>query len=484
MAVTKRIERFDEGMSVDPRSSSGCQRVQHFKVFPHKLVPQFSSKADQNTNLNIVKFAYAPWLSATTFRLFGLGVGVGTSFAAVYMKGPDIVADSWGTPANNVSAGGARNTDVFFYYKLFLYGWRASTALWRYGDLLSGLTFTDTYQSISYTNVAQPVHHPSDDCAYFFSDNRVHRLNNATWTTDVLILPDNLIITSGEPLGNYLSISCKQKSSVGPSVTYLWDRDSSLSTLSERIDWGEGDLVHIGNLGGVLIGVTNYFTDSALGHASGKIIVKRAGSERAEPIAAFDVDAATASPFTGNKVIVDGKLHFPMRMSRYGQTLEGIFAVDRDGRLTIPISEELVSTGRIQGILKTGEFWWLAHSGNGSVNRTDDATAYTYTSIYETNILGASDEQSQLVGATLAFEPLPSGATATLKYKKVGDTSWTTFGSQTTTGAKTLSVVKDSSNVAPTWNEFQFRLESVGGAVMTGLEWTTERKDKKPYGRG
>jgi hypothetical protein len=487
--TTTRITNFSAGMAADLRSSSGFGLLQHFKVYPHKLVPEFSTEADETKASAMVRFVYAPWLSTTAFALFGYGI-VSTSRPAISIKGNttgDIIADTWGTPAGGAdAAAGAREATVFFYYKGYFYGFAGGTRLWRWGkiDDVSGSAWTDTYQSISYTNVAQPVHHSNDDCAYYFVDNKVYRLNNTTWDGLVLTLPDNLIITSGEPYGNYLAIACKSKSGLGNSVVFLWDRDSSLTTISQRIDWGAGNLFHLANLNGELIGVTDYYMNSSLGHSVGKLIVKRAASEQATTLREYESDSGTDNQITGNKVIADDKLHFPMRLHRNGVALEGIFAVDHLGNLSLPVVEEEVTSGRIQGIAKTGQYWWIAHSGDGSLNRTNDQTTYAHTSILETNIIGTPDVQSQFVGASVSFEPLPSGGSVKLYCRKVGTTSWgSAIKTVTTTGATVLSATKDASSQAPTFYELQYRIESTGGAVITGLEWTHETNDQKPYGR-
>jgi hypothetical protein len=485
--TTTKLVRFDQGMRADLRSDQGEGRVQHFQVFPHKLVPQFSTKADENNSLNIVRFLYGSWL--TGYKLWGLGTNNGGSLPAVYNKGiltGNLLDDNWTTPSNNVAGSGARDTRVFFEYKAGLFGFRGGTALWRFDT--AAATFTDTFQSVAYSSLADPVHHPADDCAYFFADNKVYRLNNTTWDGLVLTLPSNLVITSCDAQGDYLAIGCKSVSGAGNSVVFLWDRDSSLSTVSAKIDWGKGDLIHLANLEGVLVGVTDYFTNSFLSHSKGKAQFKRATSGVTKAAIMQEFITEGPSYFTGNKHVVDDKLHFPLEFKRDGAMVHGVWSVDAQGRVEIPMSEseaDAITDGlRYQGIYKTGNYWWLAHSNDGSVNRTDDQNNYSATSIYETTIIGSPDEQSQLVGATLSFEPLPSGATATLKFRKVGTTSWTTLKSESTAGAKVLSATKDASGAVPTFNEAQFRLESTGGAIITGLEYTVERNDKKPYGRG
>lgn len=484
MKITQRIAEFNVSMTADPRSPLGFARIQHFRIFDKKLVPQLSSKADEIKTMDIERLLYAPWLPGTGYALFGLGVKSGTSNPAIFIKGNitgDIVADSWGTPANNESTTGTRTSDAFFYYKSFFYGFHGGTSLWSYGDLRGSPTFTDAYQSITYASVAQPVHHPSDDCAYFFADNKVYRLNGSSWDGLVLTLPDNLVITSADALSDYLVIACKSISGVENSTAFVWDRDSSLSTVTQRIDWGKGDLIHIANLNGVLIGVTDFFTSNELGHNFGKIIIKRAAADKAVTIAEYETDAIAAATFTGNKMVIDDKLHFPLHLHRQGAVWEGIWAVDSAGRVTIPLTEEDVSTdGRIQGIYKTGNYFWVMHSADGSINRTDDQNNFTYTSILETNILGTPDVQLQLVGATVGFEPLLSGQSVELLYRKDGDTNWTAMKTVSTVGATSLPVTMDANGKAPVFHAIQYRIQSLG-ATITSFEYTHEVDDDKAY---
>ncbi|GAH30408.1 unnamed protein product, partial [marine sediment metagenome] len=67
----------------------------------------------------------------------------------------------------------------------------------------------------------------------------------------------HLYITSICEFGNYLAIGAAPLSGLGGSVVYLWDRDSSLTTLSEIIDFGEGNLRVLEEIDGVLIGISS-----------------------------------------------------------------------------------------------------------------------------------------------------------------------------------------------------------------------------------
>jgi hypothetical protein len=428
--------------------------------------------------------------------MFGYSV-TSTTRPAILIKGTttgNIIDDSWGTPAASQDAAvGARDTRVFFYYKGYFYGFAAGTRLWRYGkvDDVSGIAWTDTYQSLAYTNIAQPVHHPADDCAYYFVDNKVYRLNNTTWDGLVLTLPDNMVIMSAEAEGNFLHIACKSTSGLGNSISYQWDRDSSLSTLTAKYDWGRGSIVHIANLQGTIVGVMDYFVNSSYAHNNGKLVIKAIIGGQAKTIAEFL--CTNTSYFEANKFVSDDKLHFPFELARDGSYVHGIFSVDASGQLRIEISEaetDAITAGlRYQGIYRTGEYWWVAHSNDGSVNRTDDQSAYTYTSILELNLISGMTKQS-LVGATIPCEPLPSGGSIVLKYRPQGTTSWTTVSPTKTlaTGDTAIHFLKDTNNKPPRGDELQYRIESTAGAVVIASEeapivFMHETDDQKPYGR-
>ena len=51
-------------------------------------------------------------------------------------------------------------------------------------------------------------------------------------------------------------ITCVPVNNVGTSVVFLWDRDTSLLTLSESITWGQGLVKVMGNVNGTPIGVS------------------------------------------------------------------------------------------------------------------------------------------------------------------------------------------------------------------------------------
>ena len=161
------INRFDKGILNDPRDTNpaGFSYSAHFDLSnPHRLIPYRNTEANEDKTFAIKRFLY------TNGKLYGLGEQAANDRPKIFEKASDPIADSWtASTSGEGSTGTSAATNVFFAYKNFLYGWRDNAAVFRYNIGTPG--FTDSYQSIAYTYVAQPVHHPADDIAYFFSDN-------------------------------------------------------------------------------------------------------------------------------------------------------------------------------------------------------------------------------------------------------------------------------------------------------------------------
>ena len=487
--LIQQISRFDGRIAEDPRSTDFrfCATVKHFDTtYPHKLIPYPKTEADETKSMDIVKFIYAPGTTTTTFKLYGFGKASGSTASAVYSYDIDAGtpdSTSWTTPANNEGSTTARDERVFFHYKNYLYMWAGGTKLGRFGDLTSSPTFTDSYQSVTYTNVAQPVHHRADDIAYFFSDNNVHTLNNTSWTSNALVLPDNLIITAGAEYGNYLAIACAPKTPSGnlysfsdSSVLFLWDRDSSVTTLSQRIDLGHGRVFALAELDGSLVALIDHHTNSLYGLVDSKIIVKRVSGSEAPTVRIIQTDNQSSTIYKGgtnnsNYLVQHDRLYFPASLINDGDTHAGIYCVDSTGKMSIEVVEEEATS--YQGIYKTGGMWWIAHSNDGSVNRSDDNLTYTYTSIYETLKMDFGDRYmtKEPLSITILTEPLASGAQVVVRYRVDQETSYTTTMTHDTDNAirKTAINIESSGAELPQFKELQIRLESTGGAIITGL---------------
>ncbi len=492
--IETKINRFDGGILKDLRenSANGFAITKHFDTFSnkHKLTPYRSYEANETKTFKLIKFLFA------NSNVYGFGVVVGGGVAKIYKKTGDVITGAW-TEDQNVNGTGARNEKVFFHYKNYLYYWAAGTALWRHGDI-TGTPTNASYQSIAYTNVAQPVHHPADDCAYFFQDNIVHRIKlNGDWDATVLTLPSNLVITSATPYGNYLAIGCKSSTGVGNSIVFLWDRDSSLATISQKIDWGLGELVVLAEIDGVLYGISNVSTNSAFG-IKYKIHIK-AYTGTIIFIQELDTDTATtgdsAAYASGDYQVRNNKLYFAVHTgaSANAKNYTGIWVIGKH-EIGSPLATTLAykidtdaSSDLIQGFFFVQDYLFVAHSSDGSVDRIDDQATYSATSIYESKIFNNEDssQKKKLLGITVITPPLPAAGQVDLKYRKDEDldSTWTIIFTHTTDDSISHSAINIESSGAtlPEFKEIQFRIESIYGAEITGLKFRYEVLEKDLY---
>ncbi len=497
--IETKINRFDGGVLSDRRtkSSNGFSVTKHFDIFsnPNRLTPYRDFTANENKTYDIVKFIQ------TNSNIYGFGVVPGGAIAKIYKKSGDIITSSW-TEDQAVNGSGARNEKVFFEYKNYLYFWEGGTSLTRHGDI-TGTATVATYQTISYTDVAQPVRHPADDNAYFFADNNIYRLNNTTWDGLVQSVPNNFIITSATAYGNYLAVGCKDKDATGNSVVFLWDRDSSITTFTEQIDWGSGTLEVLEIIDGILVGISNTGQGSSFSILP-KIHIKALLGGSVQILKEIDVDSTTTGDteyrVTGDSRVVNNKLYFAVHSGSstndraytgiwvFGKNELGSYVVTMPYKIT---TDANTPSDTIQGFELFQDYLFVAHSNDGSVDRTNDQASYTITSIYESRIFNQDDsaEVKKLIGATVSTVSLPTAGQIVLKYLKDEDIDgqdWastaTTIFTNTTDNSISNSAIRDASGaILPQYKEIQFRIESTGGAEITGLKFKEEIIENDKY---
>lgn len=527
MAIFRQtIKNFSGGLLEDKRISSPSHfsLTKHFDAFtyPSKLVPYAKRETSNGlvsgvvTDLKLTRFIYAPTASGgSTFRLWALGDD-GTGKVKIYKLDIDgssnLDTTFWTAATNGTSSSGTRSENVLFYYKGIIYTISGTTNLNQF-DVAESTGWVDGYQTLgTTTNAIQPVYHPSDDCAYFFSDNIVYQLNNVTWSTS-LTLPSDMQIVTACPYGNYLAIGMTTKGSLNKrSIVFLWDRDSSITTLTERIDLGECDLKHLATLNGKLIAVTSTYLTNTYGLSKGKIQIKTPSGTSFVTLNEITTDATqVAADLPITNFVRDNKLYFPMKATLRSDARVGIWVVDQNGKVTLDTIEPALDThanaSAIKGIYATASLWWIAYDdgsggvGGYSVTRTDDDGAYDSVnpSIYESLIFSTIHVTNrgvviqnpavtkQLRGVTVMTEPLTSGQSVKLKARWADNinalTSWTTILTHSTVNEITddaTNVESDGSHL-PQYNEIEFRLESYGGAVITGFEYSGETKNDATY---
>ena len=483
------INRFDGGISNDIRDTDTAvgSLIAHFDILTKqfRLTPYKSTESGQDTaSRKITDFVYV------NSKLFGLGSP--SSTATMYYK-TTFNDGVWSTTANNVTtiAEAARIDGFLIYYKKTakIYGCTGSTTVFGYDPTGVAAWVEQTVGSLTSGSCA--LVHSKDDIMYVGYTNKIATNNNGSWNTTALTLPSNFTITSLSEYGNYLAIGCKSNDPLGSSSrVFLWDRDSSVSTLAESIDWGLGSLQVIEELEGRLVGIS--LVDNNLG---GSLITDSrlsfkyyAGAQGAVEFKSLVSDATAAiTTLSTKKQKYNNRLYFLCDMLYTGDQLSGVWSVGSSGpdRPLAVSFDRYANNGTavtsLEGFYRIGNFMFIAYSGAGAISKSDDATgvsAYTASSIYESQINPAMSlehrhqkKQLKSVQVSYASDTMVSGAQVVLKFAADTAASVTVFTETTAAVAGTKRTHDASGSQFTAGTEFRFRIESTGGVEITGLEY-------------
>ena len=504
------ISRFDGGITNDPRdpASNVARMVANFDVInhPHKMVPYRESEAGHDstssTSRGLQNFAVA--LRSGNYVLYALGEQDGNAKSEVEYKAlttgaaTDLDDDDWASPSGGDQSGGSIsqfNLFVWYHKTLKLYMARDSQYIWTHAP--PSTADTTALDLTSFTNIAQGLVHSKDDILYIPYDNKIAKNDNGSWTNAALTLPTHLYITSICEYGNYLAIGCASLNVVGHSVVYLWDRNSSLTTLSESINWGVGTLQILDVVDGTLIGISRSAGTTPILYE--RIYFRAYNGSYAEVFKVLDItdggsSAASTLPIAKQKF--DNRLFFLMDVTLDGIQRAGLWSIGRNklGQFTLVLertvnNDTALSTGAMYNFIIVGDYTFIAYddsAGDDQVSKTNDSASYTATSIYESKIFNAGDSslKKDLMGVTVTTEAMPANGQIVLKYQineNIGDGTWTTIFTNTTDDSVSYSVPKQSGLLPTEYKEIAFRIESTGGAIITGLSFEEEVTGKRNY---
>lgn len=579
--IETKINRFDGGMTnlIRRKEKRFSRILNHFNISTDgmRMIPNLSMEADGSAGNTekLVRFL------AVNGKQYGLGVVSGTTKAKIFERA-SLPAGAWGESTTGEDSNTGRKETLFVAYEnqSKIYGARSNN-IWSYN--YSTNTFTTADLAVNHTTMEQGLVHSKDDILYIPYDNKIAKNNAGSWTAAAVTLPTNYVITSICEYGNYIAIACKPVNSNNfgnPSVVYLWDRDASLTTLSEKIDWGVGELLVLEELEGYLIGVTSQAFSAAFTHP--KVIFKywNGGATAKQFLEITASTTATTGHIIG-KQKTNKRLLFAMDLTINSVRYDGVWSIGRNeiGEFSLSLdylanNDTAITTPVFKGFHLMGDYVTIAYTTAGTyvINRTNDDSPSDYataTSVYESLIFndGDSAKTKKLLGATVIFEPLPAAGVVRLFYKKNEESSWTrifTYGTDNaishganqieigsdtvtitiaspavitlvnhdlaagqaikfrTTGAlptgitagtiyyvKSTGLTADTFQISategtdgtavntsgtqsgthtmerdanlPEYKEIQFRIESVGNAIITGLKWKSEIIDKEIY---
>jgi|TARA_Y100000310_G_scaffold120477_1_gene119259 lipopolysaccharide export system protein LptC len=494
------IAQFNGGISTDERSPQAnvCRHCEHFDIYtsPYKLIPYRDTEADDDTG------GGAGTLDTYDVKHFQLGlngslyaIGVSGSTVKVLSKA-DPTTGNW-TVESNASVS-ARIDGAFIEWQSKFWFFTGTNKLTSW--TISGSTFTDEGTVGTITSVAQGVLGP-DNNLYMFYDNKVVRVSSASAEEDDVFtaIPSDMRITSATRYGAYLAIGCSYGTSntaspAGVAKVFLWDY-ATTGTAADVLDFGEGNLNVLGNVEGSLIGVLDkYMEKSTVGDdlsvGQGTMVVKRWAGGIVRTVKELQANqSVTLGRMLKDKVEKDNKLYWVASVpystststeSTYNLGIWSFGRKDSNSELALSLDyiEANIATAnyKIVSFGAAGNYWFINHSNDGSVHKTNDVAAYTTTSLYETQVFGDGHQTNKLKGVSLSVDSLKRTATMTIASPAVvtltahgfsaGDSFFFTTSGALPTGvsANTKYYVLSSGLTA---DAFQFATAAGGTAIVS-----------------
>lgn len=487
------FNKFDGGMTSEPRDprENVCRSIVNFDNYtrPHKLTPFRSMKVDAVVESSLDNFKIQK-MAVANGTLYGLGVvSSSDSHTQIYVKSSAGDPTSvWTTaPGVSTSAFSVELNVGFVLYHNYWYGGNTS-GIWKYGDITSGSP-TFTYNDYTAHTITAPgLVHSKYDIMYWPSGNLILQNDLHTgggWSVG-LTLPTDSLITSICEKENYLAIACNQPD--GTSVVYLWDTQTTLNDLSEKIDWGNGSLKLIENIGGLLCGISTSSND--LTSINPKVMFKYYSGTR---VISFQEFVCTLITIKSDKQRFNSLFYFLAEMTIDGIVYKGLWRIYKNpsGEMAIsydrnPRNDTALNSGSLHSFVRWGDYIFISYNNSTesdkfTIWRTDDQANYTATSSYNTVINprmsfanGMRSNKKQILGVALATEPITVGQEAILRFKADGG-SWI----QAVTSATVGDVVKEGTFTTAgrkmkNAREYEFNIESTGGAEITEGKYNVE----------
>jgi hypothetical protein len=476
--ITYSIKDFRQSISPD-LYKSGIARTEHFDTIAgqarqwHEIeASTVSAYGSSNTGSALNSYTRLGSI------LYALGMSDSNHPAIFYW---DYGTESW-LGIQEFATGAAAN--CLFSYHGNLYGYYNGTHIFK--CTTGGSATPEHYNITDYTTFAYPIVHSKDDVAYLFLDNLIYTFDGTTATL-ALTLPSGFKITSACEDGDYIMIVGFDAS--GKATGYLWDRDSSLSTLSGKYDLGYDIPHHVARLGG------NTFIVSARGESVGVasnvpdlavLTVRLRNGDMADIVSEYQMPAITmpliGTSYGQGRFANSHRLYFSALAQLKGDSSAKnlVFRLDYNGKLSIALNMGInvqASNCNMTGIYRESDAWFVAGRTDGNWSMT---TTHNTVSSFETTIIRSPDlsQDLNLSEVFVTFEPLPTGGSISLLCKKNEETSWTTLKTFTTVGKVKFSITSLAGNNAlnglTNARQLQFRLQisSSGSSpvILTGFQ--------------
>lgn len=391
------INRFDGGIAEDVRTTSTnqCAYSVNFDIQtnPHKLIPYSDPVAETSLDGAITDDSttdVAVLNVSGVATIYGMGRNSAVSQnVAIFLKNSttDITA-AWTQVATNGNAL-TPNTLVEYKDKLYFMAGGSTFMSFTAPSTIAGIASMAGPYTTNFS--PKPFRHPIDDTLYLASGNLVYKFDNVTYTTPTLVhtLATNFEVQSFADYGNFLAIGGKYLTKHKRSAVYLSNRIIPNDGTQQVIDWGEGSLAILENIGGVLVGIS--YTEnvgSFTTQNSYKLFIKIYAGGTVQTVK--EIVTGTASSIRIWKAKSGDKLYFGYDTGRslycVGRNKAGEWFVVGD-RYYTPTGSYI--TGTFNGVSFIGDIAFISYQDGGTTGylvRQGTSSTYSLTSYYETTV--------------------------------------------------------------------------------------------------
>lgn len=494
------INRFDGGMAEDLRTTATnqCASSVNFDIStnPHKLKPFSDPIAETHASGPITDYAITDVavlnISGTTPTVYGMGrASSGSTNVAIFKKSStsDITAQ-WS--ASLASSGTRSPGTLLSYYdttagadKLYFVNGGAfgvftdPSTISTVGSLVGPYT-TNTYP--------KPYRHPIDNTVYLGAANKVYKFDAVTYTSATLLhtFGTNFEVQSFTEWGNYLAIGGRYFGRDKKSSVYLSNRVLPNDGAQQVIDWGEGSLVAIENIGGSIVGIS--YTEDVGGYSTisnYKLYIKVWSGGEVQTVK--EIETRRSDEIKIWKAKHDDKLYFGYDTDRslyvVGKNKLGEWFVTGD-RYYNPTGSYI--TGTFNGISFVGDVAFIAYQDGGTTGylvRQGTGSTYSLTSYYNTTINPNMEVAHRTLRKTLksvriAYTAEAANGTVGVGFRQDTQTSaFTSIVSSTEATAGEYVIHADMTEAGESFDEgyeFQFQFTSTGNVSIKQFEYVYE----------
>ena len=344
------------------------------------------------------------------------------------------------------------------------------------------LAFTSSWSGIP---VPRPLLHPTSNVLYFaYGTNGLAKITAGAYSNITLDFATNRLITSMTDYGAFVAFAVTPTYAGGQSKVLIWDQNTSRTAFSDSVDWGNGSIMILENIGGTLIGVsisdaqyassTSYTTSKVK-----KLTIRALSGGRAVVVKELTVDSSFN--LRNFKTKFGTKLYFG---GDYGSAL---YVVEKKEDGTVVVSKDrFINNGTaittLRGISLIGDYLFTMFDTigqTGNIFRTKVTSSYTNTSTFTTNInpkmdIEDRDKQKKLTKVEVITENMPAGANVSVYYDIDGSGLAQILSETRTDNKRTLATRDLSGNPFLEGIEYKFQVTSTGGAKIIGFNYEYE----------